>query len=288
MSSEQLMLSNDELLKSFVLEEGTDKSKNFLKVRLFPTDESLDNFVHEGPKLEHIDEFYDEETFEHAKRQEFVRTRGTTIVHQTLCTSLTVACHVYRERQISATPINTMRFLQYSFNRQQLKPRKNQLSLDAYLDTITSPFEYKVLSIRKPIEDIKAETIYAAFLELQEQFHCLWGDVLPVAFSKFMFSLLCLSTFEDLEEMFQGFEPVHEIVARNVEHLLLKAELRPSPQSIPRQLYIWTMQEQFESLFAMRHLRHFDDAACREQLEKLRMIVTQGTATFVRCDANDI
>lgn len=204
-------------------------------------------------------------------------------MHQTRCANVTVGCHVYHEEMISATPMNTSRFLWYGFKRRRLQPQNSELSLDAYLDTITSPFEYQVLSIRTQLKDSNPTAIIGAFKSLLEQLSCLWDNVIPVGFSKFMFVMKCLPAYDDYEEFFSHFDNAHEVITKNIDCLLSTTD-----HATNRQLYIWTLQEQLDRLSAMRDFGKFDDERCRENLAKFYAKVVNGTARIVRCDPYDI
>lgn len=279
MDDQQALSQKETVGIFFELEETLDHSATFLKVRLFPSDTLLKNFTNNGSEGVFTDEFFDDNEFTYAQRQEFVRKRGAVVVHQTRLTNLTVGCHVYHEAIINTTPERTHCFLRYEFKRQRLQPERSELSLDAYLDTITSPFEYQVLSIRTPLKDSDPATVIEAFNSLLKQLACLWGDVVPVGFSKFMFALQCLPDSEEYQDIFSQFDEVHEVITKNIDRLLSMTE-----RETRQHLYIWTLQQQLDRLNMIREFGKFDDAQCRADLAKFYDDVVRSTTKFVRCD----
>lgn len=279
MDNQQVLSQEETVGNFFELEEALDHSATFLKVRLFPSDTLLHNFIINGRECEFTDEFFDDSEFTFAQRQEFVRRRGAVVVHQTRCANVAVGCHVYHEATINTTPESTSCFLRYEFKRQYLQPLSSELSLDAYLDTMTSPFEYRVLSIRTQLKDSDPTTIIKAFKTLLKQLACLWGDVVPVGFSKFLFALKCLPDSDEYEDIFSHLDNVNEVITKNIDCLLSTTERETS-----HHLYIWTLQHQLDRLSIMREFGKFDDAQCRAQLAKICNRVVSGTTKFVRCD----
>lgn len=272
------------LEKVFELEELPDNSATFLKVRLFPSEELLRQFTLEGVECEYTDEFFDDDESTFAKRQVLIRRRGEVTVHQTRCTDDTVGCRIIRKERMSVTPMNTRRFLWYGFTRQRLQPQVAELSCDAYLDTVTTPFEYQVLSIRIPLNDRNPTTIIEASESLLSQLGCRWGDVIPVGFSKFVFVLKCLPTYDGYEECFgHWFDHVDESITKNIDSLLSMTDCTTN-----QHLYIWTLGEQLNCLSTMREYGKFDDKQCRDKLATLYARVAKGTTKFVRCDPYEI
>jgi hypothetical protein len=286
MSEQPVLLQEEAIGKlemTFELEETLDHSATFLKVRLFPSDPLLQQFTINGTECEFTDEFLDDCEFTYAQRQELVRRRGAAVVYRTRHANVTIGCHVHREAAINTIPESTRCFLSYAIKRQYLQPRSSELLLDAYLDTMTSPFAYQVLSIRNQLTDSDPTTINETYTSLLKQLACLWGDVVPVGFSKFMFALKCLPDSEEYEDIFCQFDNVNEVITKNIDCLLSTTESETS-----HHLYIWTLQEQLDRLSMMREYGKFDDAQCRAKLAKVYDRIVSGTTKIVRCDPYDI
>eukprot|EP01033_Poteriospumella_lacustris_P008400 gene8400-6063_t len=263
---------------TFELEETLDHSATFLKVRLFPSDQLLQQFTINGTECEFTDEFFDDCEFTYAQRQELVRRRGATVVHRTRHANGTVGCQVHREAAET-----TRCFLSYAFKRQGLQPRSSELLLDAYLDTMTSPFEYQVLSIRTQLKDSDPTTINEMYTSLLKQLACLWGNVFPVGLSKFMFALKCLPDSEEYEDIFSSFDDVHEVITKNIDRLLSMTVRETS-----HHLYIWTLQQQLDRLNMIREYGKFNDEQCRADLAKFYDDVVNGIMKFFRCDPYEV
>lgn len=276
-----MSLDFEEFLEYFTVEESAANEK-FLKVRLYPTTDLLKNVNVDTVSEKLEDEFFDDPNFALAKQKIFIRKRGSKVVRQDSYT-LHFGCHVYQEVDHVLTG-DYSSVIQYGFERRRVTLSNGHL-LDMYLDTITDPIVYEVISIRKPLENFDKQSILEAFCEVIRELKCVLDGVVPFAFSKFMYFLQCSNKYELFDNVFSSLEPVHELIAVNVEKLLEqnKDDSNKNLRKM-RSIYLWTMRMQLDQIQIMFERKLFEEDECYALLKDARDSVMNGKVQLVGCD----
>ncbi len=280
------MLGLDESLKELnaVLEEEIDinnSPKYYLKIRLFPSRELCSSFASEDLKVvSFTDEFYDLPNFENIKNQSnirFYRKRinengnESKLVKQSART-LNNRSHVYVEEILSDKEIlKTMQmYLSFRFDRIYYGEEHGVVSM--YLDKISAPFDYHVLSCRILIkEDINLLTD-KKIQDLVKEYFPEKG--LPV-YTKFAYMLQCSSHFY----LYETLSPEDKVYNRMKEKMVGRDYLE-------FQEYLWTFDRilQFQSIFDV--FKNYDETV--ERVGKLEKQFQKGLFTVNIAEDKDI
>lgn len=138
--------------------------------------------------------------------------------------------------------------LQYEFERRRVTPKSGRI-LVMYLDKISSPVEYEVLSICKPLENINKQSILDAFNDVLNELNCWLDGITPFAFSKFAYFLQCSKMYELFDGVFSALEPIHELIAVNVEKLLAHEDGDSNILRQQQQNYVCTMSSHLKKIY---------------------------------------
>lgn len=237
-----------------VIEEEIDvyKMKHyFLKIRFAPENSVS---VKEENLLSFTDTFYDLPNFENTKKQPNIfhlarkdETSGKTVWVRQMSRSLNNRSHVCVGEVLSKTEIENVRssmnqFLVYRFQRfyfQKDLDVNRQEVFSMYLDRITAPFSYDVITCKIRIsEDINALTS-DKIRELVTA-HCP-SQGLPI-YSKFSYMLQCSEHF-DLQEALMPEDIVFDQMQQKMGH----------QNHLDHQDYLWNFERivQFQNIYTI-------------------------------------
>lgn len=248
----------------FELERALDGTV-YLKLRLFPSGELLQQFEMDDQESVITDSFYDDMHFTYIQNRECIKQRNNeAVVRKIHQIDSIIECDVF-------TLTNTSCVLQYQFTRKYVHLRNSTLLLVAYLDTLSLPFEYQVLTIRLQLTNTNTDDIQRQFQTLIDSLKCRWGEIIPVALSKFVFAFKCLPVHEELE-----FNPCVDSIIENNIHLLLSNTC----SATEHHLYVWTCQQQLYTIARVHEHGRLDDVQCKIHLEKMCENIKKGKTKF--------
>lgn len=275
------MLGLDESLKELnaVIEEEIDinnSPKYYLKIRL----ELYSSFASEDLKVvSFTDEFYDLANFENIKNPSnirFYRKRinengnESKLVKQSSRT-LNNRSHVYVEEILSDKEILKTMQMYLSFRFDRIYYEEHDV-FSMYLDKISAPFDYHVLSCRILIkEDINLLTD-KKIQDLVKEYFPEKG--LPV-YTKFAYMLQCSSHFY----LYESLSPEDKVHDRMKEKMLGRDYLE-------FQEYLWTFDRilQFQSIFDV--FKNYDETV--ERVGKLEKQFQKGLFTVNTAEDKDV
>lgn len=243
-----------------------DGQGRFLKVRLFPSPCYLEKFslFKNGPSSTAIDTFYDTPHCEYGRRGEYVRVREET-GKAAAVSQFTMDDNHHREIACKALPVDaTVQLVQYEFVRTYLSAvTKLAISVDgqpfpfeAYLDTISVPLRYRVISCRFtfPPNCNDNNMLKQWADEVMRVLH--HQTVIPVMLSKFMFSLVTSARTELYHEVFAAKDIGGDKMSAAVDTIMDSVQ-----QDVDGMMdYIWLCDTAFSSfgLFYSNHKGNVD------------------------------